>query len=250
MQTNRLFSSKDRPIHYGSYPLHRLKRLDNGPSAVDLASLSTSFLRFERGDDPDSIINAMAGHQAMLDAIRDGLVNKARADIPDDLEARAQHLKSFGYFCDASLVGIGKIDEAIWLDKPVHNDDVDDLITQLRTRQTKTLAAGIDVIMADLKESVEAPPRGVTHHKSALVFLFEYHRDPYEGEEGTGWLYDAQAHRGGLLSAETAIVIANYIRLLGFDAKAHTLSASDICLQKAALCAGLGVVHDGALEVP
>ena len=250
MYTNRLFSSKDRPIHYGSYPLHRLKRLGNAPSVADLASLSTSFLQFKRPDDPDNIINAMAGHQAMLDAIRDGLVNKAKAEIPDDLDERAQHLKSFGYFCDASLVGIGKVDEAIWLDKPVRNDDVDDLITQLRTRQTKTLAAGIDVIMADLKESVEAPPRGVTHHSSALVFLYEYHRDPYDAEEGAEWFYDAQAHRGALLSAETAIVIANYIRLLGFDAKAHTLSASDICLQKAALCAGLGVVHEGALEVP
>ena len=250
MQTNRIFSSKSRPIHYGSYALHRLNRLDGMPSAQELASLSTSFLRFDRPEDPHNIVNAMASHQAMLDAIRDGLVNKARAEIPDDLQERSQHLKSFGYFCDASMVGIGPIDESIWLDQAVHNDDVDDLISQLRTRQTKTLAAGIDLIMADLKESVEAPPRGVTHHKHALVFLYEYHRDPYEGESGTDWLYDAQAHRGCLLSSETAVVIANYIRLLGFDAKAHSLSASDICLQKAALCAGLGVVHDGQLEVP
>ena len=169
--------------------------------------------------------------QAMLDAIRDGLVNKARAEIPDDLQERSQHLKSFGYFCDASMVGIGPIDESIWLDQAVRNDDVDDLISQLRTRQTKTLAAGIDLIMADLKESVEAPPE-VLRITSMHSSFYEYHRDPYERESGTDWLYDAQAHRGCLLSSETAVVIANYIRLLGFDAKAHSLSASDICFAK------------------
>ena len=40
----------------------------------------------------------MAEHQAMLDTIRDGLVNSARAEIPSDPGERSRHLKSFGYF--------------------------------------------------------------------------------------------------------------------------------------------------------
>ena len=37
-------------------------------------------------------VDAMAEHQAMLDTIRDGLVNSAVADIPSDPEERSRHL--------------------------------------------------------------------------------------------------------------------------------------------------------------
>ncbi len=241
MQTNRFFSSKSRPVHEGLYPLHRLKRLGRDNS-YDVAGLSPfEALSFHRPLMPDNIVNAMADHQAMLDAIRDGLINKAQADMPDDLQERANHLKAFGYFCDAALVGVGQIKAADFLDKPTRNQDVDGLTDMLRSRQTKTLAAGIDMIMADLKDSVESPERNVLHHDHALTFIYEYRRDPYEGEAGADWLSDAQAHRACLLSAETAIVIANYIRLLGYDAKAHTMAASDICLKRAAVASGVAV---------
>ena len=36
-------------------------------------------LSFMRAEDPLSIVNAMREHQAMLDAIRDGLVNARRS---------------------------------------------------------------------------------------------------------------------------------------------------------------------------
>ena len=93
MRAHRLFSSKSRPIHYGNYPLHRLQRTDDAP---ELAGLAMPTLTFRRPEDPESIVNAMAEHQAMLDTIRDGLVNGARADIPEGPEDRSNHLKSFG----------------------------------------------------------------------------------------------------------------------------------------------------------
>ena len=247
MQTNRLFSSKSRPVHFGSYPLHRLKRQET-PVFGKLAPLAA--LTFHRPLQPHNIVNAMASHQAMLDVIRDGLVNKAKAEIPDDLQERANHLKAFGYFSDASLVGVGPIGAQDFLDHPTHNDDVDTLVDMVRSRQTKTLAAGIDLIMADLRESVQRPERNVLHHNTALTFIYEYRRDPYSGEPGAEWLDEAQAHRACLLSAETAIVIANYIRLLGYDAKAHTMAASDICLQKAAVSCGVAVAEADQLIAP
>ena len=247
MRAHRLFSSKDRPIHFGEYPLHRLRRQD-GP--VDCGGCHTGFLSFSRPEDPESVVNAMAEHQAMLDTIRDGLVNGAVSDIPEDPMERSNHLKSFGYFSDSSMVGIGPITDSMWLDTPARNPAIDDLAEMIRTRQTKTLAAGIDQIMADLKDSVSAPPRQIGHHRSALVFLYEYRRDPRPDEPGATWIQDAQAHRGCLLSSETAVVIANYMRLLGFDAKAHTLTSSDICLQSAVLSAGLGWNEDGQVVVP
>ena len=67
---------------------------------MDLTGCRTDFLSFSRPDDPESIVNAMAEHQAMLDTIRDGLLNGTRADILADLRERSNHLKSFGYFND------------------------------------------------------------------------------------------------------------------------------------------------------
>ena len=90
MRAHRLFSSKSRPLHYGSYPLHRLKRVDGLGPFVNAQSADISF---SRPQDPHSVVNAMSDHQAMLDTIRDGLVNGAMADIPEDPAIRAQHLK-------------------------------------------------------------------------------------------------------------------------------------------------------------
>ena len=40
----------------------------------------------------------MGEYQAMLDAIRDGLINKTKADIPTDPNERAHHIKGLGIF--------------------------------------------------------------------------------------------------------------------------------------------------------
>ena len=105
----RFFSDKDRPVHLGPYPLERLER-GAMPDLVAIAPASQ--LSFRRPERPESIVNAMGEYQAMLDAIRDGLVNKAMAEIPGDLTERANHLKAFGYFSDASMVGAGPLPRA------------------------------------------------------------------------------------------------------------------------------------------
>ena len=64
---------------------HRLKREDN---LLTLDGVATPELSFHMAGDPESIGQAMAEHQAMLDTIRDGLLNGAR-EIPDDPEERA-----------------------------------------------------------------------------------------------------------------------------------------------------------------
>ncbi|NKB27679.1 MAG: reductive dehalogenase [Rhodobacteraceae bacterium] len=243
----RFFSDKNRPVHLSAYPLERLVRGE----MPDLTAIATApQLSFRRPDQPQSIVNAMGEYQAMLDAIRDGLVNKARAEIPEDLAERANHLKAFGYFSDSSMVGICRLPEAALLMTPYRNPDIDRLAEDLRTKQTATLASGIDVIMADLKESMEAPPSSIDAHTHALVFLVEHHRDPDPDEPGAEWLADAQDHRACLRASETAVVIANYIRLLGFDAKAHTPATSDVDLNRLTVAAGLAVPEGDQLIAP
>ncbi|MBM1221724.1 reductive dehalogenase [Ponticoccus sp. SC2-23] len=238
----KLFSYRNRAFHYGPYPLEKLPRR-SGP--VDLSRIAPmEGLSFRRPDDPLSIVNAMQDYQAMLDATRDGLVKRELAEIPDDPVEQANHLKSFGYYCDASMVGICEIPSEAWLEDQLRNPDVGRLAEKLETMQTKTLAAGIDVIMAGLKESMRAPPAECRHHSHAIVFLYDMPRDPRPGEKGCDWIADAQAQRACLRGMETAVTLANYIRLLGRDARAHSQAASDIHLGKLAVAAGL-VDEDG-----
>ncbi|MDF2371854.1 MAG: reductive dehalogenase [Rhizobiaceae bacterium] len=244
----RFFSDKNRSVDMGPYPLELLSRAASLPdlSAVPLFKQ----LSFNRPDQPQSIVNAASQHQAMLDAIRDGLVNRARSDCPADPGERAKHLKAFGYFSDASMVGICALPDDALLKEPFRNPDIDRLAEDLRTKQTKTLASGIDMIMADLKESMQAPPSTIDGHTHAIVYLYEYPRDPKPDEPGSDWIMDAQAHRACLRASETAVVIANYIRLLGFDARAHTGSTSDVDLNRLCVAAGLATLEEGALVNP
>lgn len=243
----RFFSAKDRPVHLGPYPVERLKRV----TGADLSDVPAAQpVSFRNPQAPENIVNAMRDYQAMMDAIRDGLVNKVRSDIPADPQERADHLKAFGYFSDASMVGICRLQAGDVLDQPYRNPDIDRLAEAMRTRQTKTLASGIDMIMADLKDSMKAPPSGIEGHSHAIVFLYENPRPPRGDEAGAAWITDAQAQRAGLRANETACVLANYIRLLGWDAKAHSCSSSDVDLNRLTVAAGLATAEKGQLYAP
>jgi reductive dehalogenase len=246
--TLRFFSDKRRPVHLGPYPLERLARIEPPPDLAAAPPMAP--LSFHRPEKPESLVNAMAEHQAMLDAIRDGLVNKAKAVCPEDPRARAEHLKAFGYFCDASMVGVCRMTEGCLLSAPRRNPDVKRLADDLKTRQTTTLASGIDVIMADLKESMEAPPSGIDGQDFAIVLLYEWPRDPDPHEPGSDWIQGAQEARACLRAAETAVVLANYLRLLGHPARAHSQTASDVDLSRLAVLAGLASVEGGRLANP
>ncbi|MDA5093165.1 reductive dehalogenase [Aliiroseovarius sp. KMU-50] len=242
----KFFSDKKRPVHLGPYPLERLKRTEK----TDLSNVPTMPpLSFHRPEQPASIVNAMGEFQAMMDAIRDGDVNPEKGRIPADLQERTNHLKSFGYYLDTSMVGIGPIPASAYLQEPRHNPDIPRLAEALKTREIRTLAAGIDVIMADLKASMDRIPRRVDH-PNAIVFLVEHMRDPRPDERGADWILDAQDHRACLRATETAVVVANYIRLLGFDAMAHSPMSTEVDLNQLAVTSGLAVAENGQLVAP
>ena len=233
-------STKKRPVHLGFYPLERLVRLD-APAGLDRLPPGQP-LSFERPEDPASIVNAMGEYMGMLDAVRIGNVNQAKAICPDDLIERAQHLKAFGYFGDATMMATGLLDPSDRLENPFRNPDINRLAQRLRTEQTKTLAAGIDAIMADLRDSMSAPESGIDGHTHALIFLFAHPRAPRADEQGAGWIQSAQAQRSALRANEGAAVIANYLRSLGYQARSHSEATSDIDLRRLAVRSGLAIV--------
>ena len=117
----RFFSDRNRPVHMGPYPLERLARRDSNAELSTVPDMPR--LSFHRPDTPESLVNAMGEYQAMLDTIRDGLVNRVRSEIPNDPQERSNHLKGFGYFSDASMIGTCRLTNAVLLAEPIRNPD-------------------------------------------------------------------------------------------------------------------------------
>lgn len=244
----RFFSTKDRPIHLGPYPLERLKRVEH---ALDLSNVpATHPLDFRKLDTPHSLVNAMGEYQAMMDVIRDGLVNSELAAAPTDPVERSKHLKSFGYFQDASMVGVCKVPQDALLEIPTRNADIDRLALDIRTRQTKTFASGIDEIMVALKDSVEAPRTPIQGQTYAIVVLFEQNRAVRPNEPGASWIFGAENHRAALRATESAVILSSYLNLLGYSARTHSATTSDVDLNKLAVAAGLCTVEDNRVVAP
>jgi len=80
----RIFSDQNRPVHKGHFPLEMLSRSRAEPDLSQTPPFEQ--ISFDVPDAPHSIINSMREHQAMLDAIRHGHVNKAKANCPENLD--------------------------------------------------------------------------------------------------------------------------------------------------------------------
>lgn len=238
----RLFSYRDRPVHLGPYPLERLRRSATAPDLSALPAMQA--LRFEHPD-PASLVHAMAPYMAMFDLVRDGTVNPQRGEVPADPVERANHLKAAAHYFDASITGVCALPPAALLAEPIRNPGVAALGEALARSQPQSFAAGMDMILADVLESARTLHGPIAHHTHALVIAVEYPRDPRPDEPGTDWLAGGQAHRAALLAAQTAVLLSTYLRMLGFQARAHSASCSDVDLGRLAVAAGLAQA-DGA----
>ncbi|MBO6901131.1 MAG: 4Fe-4S dicluster domain-containing protein [Rhizobiaceae bacterium] len=244
----RFFSYKNRPVHLGPFPLETLARSDH---AADLKQLpEAEALSFDHPD-PHSISHAMGRFMGMFDTVRDGAIVHGEAEIPADPGERARHMKAAGYYFDAAMVGVAQLEDDHFLSAPYRNPMIDQLKQELEAGGPKSFAAGIDAIYADILESARAKLEPVRHHTHAVVFLVEHTREPRKDEPGTDWIRGIQPQRAALLSANCAVVLANYLRMLGFEARAHTATTSEIDLRRLAVSAGLAGItgSDGNAEI-
>ncbi|WP_068316493.1 4Fe-4S double cluster binding domain-containing protein [Polycladidibacter hongkongensis] len=239
----RLFSYKNRPVHLGGYPMERLPRTS---SAVALPPVPPpKALSYADAQNPLSLSNSIACVASLLDAIREGNVAPNLSEIPKDPQERADHLKAAGYFFDATLMGTCKITKDMYLQEPVHNPELAQLAFELQTFQPKTLASGIDMVLADLREAAKTAPQPIPHHTDALIVAVEHPRAPDPGEPGGEWIHGCNPARSAIRAAETAVVLASYLRLLGVEARAHTASSTDVNLAQLALASGLVERQEG-----
>jgi ferredoxin len=88
-------------------------------------------------------------------------------------------------------------------------------------------------------------------HRYACVFVVEFGREPKEGEPGDRWIRGCNVARTDLRCAELAVVLAGYLRAMGFGARGHF--AADTRLALGALAVRAGVARPtaaGRLEAP
>ncbi|MCW5629632.1 MAG: 4Fe-4S dicluster domain-containing protein [Rhodoferax sp.] len=232
----RLFSYRDRPVHLGPYPLERLRRSDTAPDLSAVAAMQA--LSFD-DPNPESLNHAMARYIGMFDLVRDGTVNAEPGEVPDDPQQRSDHLKAAGYYFDASMMAIGRLPAAAILAEPIRNPMVKAIGEELAQSQPKSFAAGMDMILADVMESARTVHGPVDHHDHVVLILVEYPRDPKPGEPGCDWIVGTQAQRAAVLSAQTAVLLSTYLRMLGHEARAHSATCSDLDLGRLAVACGL-----------
>jgi reductive dehalogenase len=233
----------------GPYPTEKLGREAQDPASFgDLPEGEQLALAPE--DDPLSILHAIDDYRSILDAVRDGPANPVEAEIPACPGERENNLKAFCYFLDATFVGTCSVSDALWLDEPYRHPCTRDWYAKCEEAATRPTPPAVEMALGRIGMAAAACQKESTHHDHAIVIAVEFPRDPHTGEPGTGWIEDLQPHRASLRTAEVAIALANYIRTLGFEARAHTGTSSDIDLGRAAVAAGIARVAGRELRNP
>ena len=233
----RLFSHRHRAVHESAFPLERMPRTTKSPVPPAHAFTGAAI---EHPEAPLSIRNAMRDYVNIMDRMRIGPKAPAEAPIPADQLERANHLKAACHYLDASMVGSCIVPAAAILSEPIVNESLAEAM------EMEYAAGSADNKMAEsvVREGREAWARATSgagdfDHEYALVILTEYTREPRPEEPGGAWIAGSQAQRAAVRGAEVGAVMTNYLRFLGFDARLHTATASDLDLDQMVEACGL-----------
>lgn len=218
----RLFSQRKRPMHLGRYKMEKIKRVISPTTFISddvprVPKRSNFFTRAAKGDlgkkaqferthrfakTPLSV--ALRKMSATHDEIHDGKVAPERAPITDNPKTISEHIKSMCYFLDADIVGICEVPNYAWYS---HDSD---------------------------GTAIEP------YHKYAIVIVTDQGFETLDAASGDDWISNAQSQRAYLIGSTIACTVADYIRQLGFPARAQTATKSDVLHLPLTLLAGLG----------
>ena len=181
---------------------YALERLPRASRPVDITAIAPPP---DLSREPDSSLAAATWtYLDVVNEMRDGEVAELKAQIPDDPVERAAHLKAAAYYLDASLVGVCEVPAGAWL--PTDSGKLS------HTRDTH-----------------------------AVVLVAEYTREPSAAEPGGQWLMGTQAYRAAARIGEVAVVLAEYLRLLGYRGHVQTVTGTELNLHALVVAAGLGL---------
>jgi len=155
-------------------------------------------------------------------------VAPTKAPIPDDPRVRSRHLKSFGYFLGADVIGIGRLPQsAVYTHAMGDPHGVDNPFREQNPGAATWPRPG---------EKVEAP------FEYAIVFLVRKHDPTVSASNGWEEVIDAASFQAYTRLAVQTEQLANYIRRLGWDAQASNRNRYLNLMVPLVLEAGLGEV--------
>ncbi len=244
----QLFSHAARPFHLGPYPSERLGRHAASPDLQAVRGNGT--LESDFRSNAPHLAHAISDFMCALDAVRQGDRSKSPGEIPQDPIDRSNHLKAAGYFLDSAMVGVCRLSDSHLLPQRVEHARLR-TASYAQSEEKLRLRFNPGAVIRQMQRSLALTDQGIAGHTHAVVFLVEHPRDPSESEAGAEWIVGLQDWRAALRSAETATVLANYIRILGYDACSHSATTTDVDLNRLAISAGLAIVgRDGMIENP
>ena len=133
-------SSKDRPFHFGSFPMETLPR---DARVIDSEALRPARVGAAGRVAPELLARAADRYRDIYAGLVDGPVAPAKAPVGEDLAPRVMDLKGGAYFLDASLAGICALPASAWLpgsEPPAHRFALAVLIEHARVPETENLA--------------------------------------------------------------------------------------------------------------
>lgn len=226
-----LLRYKFRAPHLGKYPMEKINRVDKPTTRIDedkvprVPKRAEFFTRAHFGDlgkkPQQEAINfvtkyplnrSMGKIMQAIDKHVDGPVAEDKAPGTDDPEEMAKHIKSLAYFLDSDLVGICEVPDYAWYSHDANSWGKADT------------------------DASEIEPR----HKYAIVLVFDQGFETMEGASGDDWISSSQSMRAYLRGAELTTVIADYIRQLGYEARAQTATSGQVLQIPLMLLAGMG----------
>ena len=213
---------KKRPLHLGKYPMEKIKRVAQTTTKITDAvprvpHRSNFFIRASYGDlgpKPQKelrrfvhkapLSRAMATVSEGLKPLTRGEAHNEQAPLPDDPQEVANHLKATCYFLDADIVGICEVPEYAWFTHDYHGQPIE------------------------------------VEHKYAIVLLIDQGFETMSGSSGDDWISGSQSMLAYNKGSMIACTVADYIRQLGYSARAHTNDDSDVKHIPLVMLAGLG----------
>jgi reductive dehalogenase len=206
------------------FPVHILKRVEHPTTLIiddqikRVDERENGFAKTARGDygpalqkermrnDKEPISGALIDMALHLKPIVDGIVAKQKAPIPEDPAVLTRHIKELAYFLRTDAVGICKLPPyAVYTHRFPDGEPVE------------------------------------LNHKYAIAILIDQDWRTAEASSGSDYISRSQSFVAYSTSGFIACIIANYIRRLGYPAKAHHGSMNyDVVVPPILLWAGLG----------
>lgn len=222
VKTKRKKNIPGKKRQLGPYPMEALKRVDKPTTKITdkvqrFDERQHGFARVMRGElgpvpqremgrfVPKFPLGAALFSAAVpLAQAVDGEIAKTRAPIPDDSAALSSHVKQLGYFLRADIVGICQLPKYA-----VYSHD----------------AMGKEVNLS---------------HKNAIVIVVDQDYETMLGSTGDDWISGSQSFVGYTNTAMISCIMADYIRKLGYPARAHHALNYQVVVPPLLLLSGIG----------